>query len=335
MQTGVVGGRIRRIIVVLYDGVRLLDVSGPLEVFAIANECGGRYELVTASLDARDVTATSGLRLGARTALAEVRGHIDTLVVPGAPEWETSAIDPRLLDEIRRLAALARRTASVCAGAFPLAAAGLLDGKRAATHWSLSETLARAYPSITVDRDAIFVRDGRIITSAGITSGIDLCLSLVEDDLGPEIARTVAKHLVVFMARPGGQSQYSARISVGQPRHELLRTLLDGIATDPAADHSLEALAGRANISPRQLSRLFRTELDATPAGYVEQVRVEAAKAMLERGTDAMDVIARRAGLGTAETLRRAFVRVLGVTPSAYRHRFRTTAATPGYSNSR
>lgn len=317
---------------VLYGGVRLLDVTGPLEVFAIANECGGRYELITASLDANDVVATGGLRLGATTALAEVSGQIDTLIVPGAPEWGAGVVDPRLLDEIRRLASLARRTASVCAGAFPLAAAGLLEGKRVATHWNLTDTLARAYPAITVDRDAIFVRDGKIITSAGITSGIDLCLSLVEDDLGPEMARTVAKHLVVFMARPGGQSQYSVRMSVGQPRDDLMRKLLDEIATDPAGDHSLGAMAGRVNLSPRQLSRLFRLELDTTPAGYVERVRLEAAKAMLESGSDAMDVIARRSGLGTAETLRRAFSRAFGVTPSSYRHRFSTTAAAPGYS---
>jgi transcriptional regulator GlxA family with amidase domain len=323
-----VRGAARRIIMVLYDGVRLLDVTGPLEVFAIANECGGSYELITASLDGSDVTATGGLRLGATTALAEVRGRIDTLIVPGAPEWQASAVDPRLLAEVRRFAALARRTASVCAGAFPLAAAGLLKGKRAATHWNLIEALAHAYPSIEVDRDAIFVRDGKIITSAGITSGIDLCLSLVEEDLGAEVARTVAKHLVVFMARPGGQSQYSVRMSAGQPRHELLRKLLDDIATDPAADHSLGAMAGRVNVSPRQLSRLFRAELGTTPAGYVEQARVEAAKAMLEGGVDAVEVIARRTGLGTAETMRRAFVRTLGVTPRAYRDRFRTTTTT-------
>jgi transcriptional regulator GlxA family with amidase domain len=325
VQTGAVGGVARRIVVVLYDGVRLLDVTGPLEVFTIANECGGSYELITASLDGGDVTATGGLRLGATTALAKVRGGIDTLIVPGAPEWQASVVEPRLPEEIGRLAALARRTAAVCAGAFPVAAAGLLEGKRAATHWNLTEALARAYPSITVDRDAIFVRDGRIITSAGITSGIDLCLSLVEEDLGAEVARTVAKHLVVFMARPGGQSQYSVRMSVGQPRHELLRKLLDGIAAEPAADHSLSAMAGRVNISPRQLSRLFRAELGVTPAGYVEQVRMEAAKAMLEGGADAVEVVARRTGLGTAETLRRAFVRAFGVTPKAYRHRFRTT----------
>jgi transcriptional regulator GlxA family with amidase domain len=319
-----------RIVVVLYDGVRLLDVTGPLEVFTIANECGGSYRLITASLDGSDVTATGGLRLGATTTLANVTGSIDTLIVPGAPEWEASTADPVLLDEIRRLGRLARRTAAVCAGAFPLAAAGLLDGKRAATHWNLTETLARAYPSITVDRDAIFVRDGKIITSAGITSGIDLCLSLVEEDLGAQVARTVAKHLVVFMARPGGQSQYSVRMSAGQPRHELLRKLLDDIATDPASDHSLDAMADRVNVSPRQLSRLFRTELGTTPAGYVQQIRVEAAKVMLESGSDAVDLIARRTGLGTAESMRRAFVRTLGVTPKAYRDRFRSTA--PGGS---
>jgi transcriptional regulator GlxA family with amidase domain len=313
------------VLVVLYDGVRLLDVTGPLEVFAIANEYGGHYRLRTASPGGVDVRATAGLRLGADTALTEVTGPIGTLVVPGSADWSTSIADRELLAQVKRLAGAARRTASVCAGAFPLAAAGLLDGRRAATHWSLTEVLARAFPSVDVDPDAIFVRDGRVITSAGITAGIDLSLSLVEEDLGAETARLVAKHLVVFMARPGGQSQFSVRLRVGRPRYEPLRRLLDTIAEDPAGNHTLAAMAGRAGVSPRHLTRLFRDELGTTPAAYVTHARVEAAKTMLETGTDPLDVVARRCGLGSAETLRRAFVADLGVTPGAYRARFAST----------
>ncbi|MFD0579163.1 GlxA family transcriptional regulator [Dactylosporangium darangshiense] len=317
--------RSHSVLMVLYDGVRLLDVTGPLEVFAVANEYGGRYRLRTASPSGADVRATAGLRLGADAALADVAGPLGTLVVPGAPDWAASIADRALLEQVRRLAGAARRTASVCAGAFPLAAAGLLDGRRAATHWSLTGELARAFPGVDVDPDAIFVRDGRVFTSAGITAGIDLSLSLVEHDLGAETARLVAKHLVVFMARPGGQSQFSVRLGAGRPRHEPLRRLLDAIAEDPAGDHTLAAMAGRAGVSARHLTRLFRDELDTTPAAYVARARVEAARTMLEGGTDPLDVVARRAGLGSAETLRRAFAAALGVTPAAYRARFAST----------
>jgi transcriptional regulator GlxA family with amidase domain len=312
------------VLVVLYEGVRMLDVTGPLEVFAVANDHGGKYRLLTASPDGTDVRATGGLRLGADVALPDVR-RVGTLVVPGAPDWTAAVGDTELLKEIRRLSERATRTASVCAGAFPLAAAGILDGRRAVTHWSLLDTLARKYPGVSVDRDAIFVRDGRVVTSAGITAGIDLSLSLVEDDLGADVARRVAKELVVFMARPGGQSQFSVRLSAGRPRHELLRKLLDGIAEQPADDHSLTTMAARAGVSGRHLARMFRDELDTTPAGYVTRARMEAAKAMLEAGPDPLDVVARRAGLGSAETLRRVFVATLGVTPGAYRARFSST----------
>jgi transcriptional regulator GlxA family with amidase domain len=185
--------------------------------------------------------------------------------------------------------------------------------------------LARRFPAIQVDSDAIFVQDGAVITSAGVTSGIDLALALVEEDLGAETARMVAKQLVVFLQRPGGQSQFSVRLSAGQARHEVIRRLLDAITAEPAGNHSSEALADRAGVSVRHLSRLFQEEAGTTPARFVEKVRVEAAQLLLEATDDPQDVIARQVGLGSPETLRRAFARVAGVAPGSYRARFRTT----------
>ena len=205
------------------------------------------------------------------------------------------------------------------------AAAGLLDGRRAATHWGFADDLARAFPAVEVDRDAIFVRDGEVITSAGVTSGIDLALSLVEEDHGPEVARAAARYLVVFMARPGGQSQFSIRMSCAQPHHPVVRRVLDAVTADPGADHARDALAARVGVSVRHLTRLFRTELDTTAARFVERTRIEAATGLLENGAETLDVIARRTGFGSAETMRRAFKRELGVSPSAYRARHRTT----------
>ncbi|HEY3709352.1 MAG TPA: DJ-1/PfpI family protein [Amycolatopsis sp.] len=315
-----------RVVVVVYDSVRLLDVTGPLEVFGMANEHGAEYELLTASPGGADVRTTTGTRLGVDVALEEVTVEDGTLVVPGGPHWQATVADEPLLAQVRRLAGQARRTASVCAGAFALAAAGLLDGRRAATHWEFADQLARRYPAVEVDSDAIFVRDGPVLSSAGVTAGIDLSLALVEEDLGAEAARLVAKHLVVFLQRPGGQSQFSVRLTAGPAGHELLRRLMDRVTADPAGDHSLASLAHDAGVSVRHLTRLFREQAGTSVARFVESTRLEAARQLLERGTDPLDVVARRTGFGSSETLRRVFTRELGVPPSAYRARFRTAA---------
>ncbi|MCW3064271.1 MAG: helix-turn-helix protein, partial [Solirubrobacterales bacterium] len=220
-----------------------------------------------------------------------------------------------------------RRTASVCAGAFLLAAAGLLDGRRATTHWELAADLARTYPLITLDADAIFVADGPIYSSAGVTAGIDLCLALVEADHGAALARDVARHLVVFMQRPGGQAQFSVRLDLATTTESPLRRVLDDIVHDPTADHSLKALSDRAGFSVRHLTRVFQRELGVTPGRYVEGVRLEAAKARLQRSDESLATIARATGFGSDETMRRAFWRELSATPAAYRERFRTTGA--------
>ncbi|MFD9130382.1 GlxA family transcriptional regulator [Kitasatospora sp. NPDC059571] len=309
----------------LFDGVQLLDVTGPADVYAAANDHGANYRLRTASPGGTPVRTTSGVQVSADLALEEVGGPIGTLIIPGRPDWWEAVDDTRLIGHLSRVAGSARRIASVCAGAFPLAATGLLDGRRAATHWKLAGDLARRFPAVKVDRDAIFVRDGRVITSAGVTSGIDLTLSLVEEDFGPEVARAAAKYLVVFMARPGGQSQFSVRLTARQPHSDTVRMLLDAVAADPTADHSRAARAARAGISVRHLTRLISTETGTTAARFVEQIRIEAAKAMLESGNDPLDVVARRCGFGSVETMRRAFVREVGITPGAFRDRFRTT----------
>jgi transcriptional regulator GlxA family with amidase domain len=311
--------------VFVFPGVRLLDVTGPIEVFTSANEFGGRYRVQIVSEDGAAVVTSAGTRLSADLSVDDVREPCDVLVIPGGPEWATLIKDDALLDVVRQLSAKAGCTASVCTGAFLLAAAGLLDGRRAATHWRHSRELALRFPSVQVEPDAIFVRDEQMMTSAGVSAGIDLSLALVEDHYGAEVARTVAKDMVVFMQRPGGQSQFSVRTRVPHTRQDMLRGVLDAVAENPGGDHTLPAMARRAGVSVRHVTRLFYEEVGTTPARYVEQVRLEAAQVMLETGDDPMAVVARRTGFGSPESLRRAFVRHLGVTPGAFRASFRTT----------
>jgi transcriptional regulator GlxA family with amidase domain len=315
----------RRVVVVAFDGVRFLDVVGPLEVLTVANEEGDQYVARVATPGGNDVVTTTGSRLGADVALEATHGdEIDTLLVAGTPNWQLM-LDPAITDAIAALAPACRRIVSVCTGTFALAAAGVLDGRRAATHWRHAAALAHRFPSVIVDPEALFVRDGNVFSSAGIAAGIDLALALVEEDLGAEAARRVAKVLVVFLQRPGGQSQFSPWTATRFVRHDQLRAVLDAVALDPGGDHSLDAMALRANFSARHLVRLFDEYLHMTPAQYVERTRVEAARTMLESTDDALPVVAQHSGFGSPETMRRAFLRELGVSPGAYRARFRTT----------
>lgn len=323
-----------RVVVLMFDGVQSLDVTGPLDVYTAANEFGGNYRLTTVSPSGRPVRTTAGLRLVPDRALGDIDFAVDTLLVPGGPRWWETVADRPLIQGITRLADDSDTTTvgAVCAGAFSLAETGALDGRRAATHWKLAADLAARYPRVQVDTEALFVRDGRYITSAGVTAGIDLTLSLVERDLGPEVARAAAKYLVVFMARPGGQSQFSVRQQSPHPQNSPLRGVLDRVAADPRGDHSLQALGAGAGLSPRHLTRLFRTEIGSTAGEYVKRIRLEAAQALLEGGTDSLGTVARRSGFRTEETMRRAFHSRLGVSPGTYRDRFRTTRpdAVPG-----
>ncbi len=234
-------------------------------------------------------------------------------------------IDPRLVAALRDLPTRTRRLASICTGSFILAEAGLLDGRRVTTHWRHARLLARAYPTISVEPDAIFVRDGDVYTSAGVSAGIDLALALVESDWGADLVRDVARSLVVYRKRAGGQSQFSTLVESDAPAESVLRRVTDAIAADPTADHNVKHLAALASLSTRQLTRLFQAELGSTPARYVETVRIDVARAALDAGRQVGET-ARLAGFGSAETLRRVFVNHLGVSPKAYRGRFRTTS---------
>ncbi|WP_040809708.1 GlxA family transcriptional regulator [Nocardia concava] len=312
----------KRIAVLAFDNVRLLDATAVLEVFSTAIALGGRYEVTLCSPTGAPVTTAAGTRLLVDAAAADI-GRTHTLIVPGADRFPLAPVGDEILDAVRALSTGARRTASVCTGAFVLAQAGLLKGRRATTHWRHTDRLARAYPSITVDPDAIYVRDGRFVTSAGVSAGLDLSLALIEEDEGADLAREVARELVVFLRRPGGQSQFSAASRTALPRRDDLRTVVEAIFADPAADHSLTTMASRATVSTRQLTRLFRDEFDTTPAVFVESARVEAAQSMLESG-ESVTSAAQRSGLGSDESLRRIFLRRFGITPSAYRNRFRT-----------
>ncbi|MFK0290417.1 GlxA family transcriptional regulator [Streptomyces sp. NPDC090442] len=317
----------RDVLVVLYDGVQSLDVSGPVEVFSGAERGSpGAYRIRTASLDGAPVRTTSGLTLVPDTTL-DAAAPPHTLLVPGGEG--TSTPDPRLVAWLRARAPHARRKVSVCSGAFLLAAAGLLDGRRATTHWALCDRLAAEHPAVRVAPEPIYVRDGDVATSAGVTAGIDLALALVEEDLGRDLALTVARHLVVFLRRPGNQTQFSAQLAAQTAERRPLRDVQQWISENPAADLSVEALADRARLSPRHFARAFRDETGMTPGRYVDRVRLEAARRRLEDTADGIERISRQCGYGTAEAMRRAFVRVLGASPAEYRRRFRPAPPPP------
>ncbi|GGY36321.1 GlxA family transcriptional regulator [Streptomyces xanthochromogenes] len=319
----------RSVLVVLFDEVQSLDVTGPAEVFAAACRILGdpaAYQLRFASLDGAPVTSHSGLRLMADCALADA-APADILLVPGGDGASTP--DPRLVNWLRAHGPRARRLVSVCTGSLLLAEAGLLDGRRATTHWALCARLAHRYPAVQVEPDPIFVRDGNVATSAGVTAGIDLSLALVEEDHGRDVALTIARTMVVFLRRPGNQAQFSAQLAAQTARREPLRELQQWIAEHPDDDLSVEALAQRASLSPRHFARAFHAETGTTPGRYVERVRLEYARRLLEETPDGIQEVSRAAGYGTPEAMRRAFVKTLGTAPAEYRRRFRPAPAQP------
>jgi transcriptional regulator GlxA family with amidase domain len=317
--------RSRVVVIVVFDEVTLLDVAGAGEVFVEANRFGADYQLKIASVDGHDVTSSISTRLGVTDSISSIEAA-DTVIVAGSDDLPRRAIDPALVEAIRSVAARTRRMASICTGSFVLAQAGLLHGRRATTHWHDARLFARAFRDITVEPDAIFVRDGDVFTSAGVSSGIDLALALVEMDYGTELVRDVARWLVVYLKRAGGQSQFSVLVEADPPPQSPLRAATDAVAADPAGNHSVKTLAARASLSTRQLTRLFQSELRMTPARYVELVRIDCARSALEDGRGVAET-AGMAGFGSAETLRRVFVNHLGISPKAYRDRFRTAYA--------
>lgn len=316
--------RSRVVVIVVFDDVTMLDVAGAGEVFAEANRFGADYRIKIASVDGRDVTTSIGTRLGVTDALSSIESA-DIIMVAGSDDLPRRAIDPALVDAVKSAAERTRRLASICTGSFILAQAGLLNGRRATTHWHDARLFARAFPDVAVEPDPLFVRDGDVFTSAGVSSGIDLALALVEMDHGTELVRDVARWLVVYLKRAGGQSQFSVLVEAQPPPQSPLRKVTEAISADPAANHSVKTLAAQASLSTRQLTRLFQSELGTTPARYVEMVRIDAARAALDAGRSVADT-ARLAGFGSTESLRRVFVDQLGVSPKAYRDRFRTAS---------
>ncbi|MEU9112490.1 GlxA family transcriptional regulator [Streptomyces sp. NPDC048483] len=315
----------RDVLVVLFDGLQSLDVSGPVEVLSGANvRTPGAYRIRTASLDGGPVRTSSGLTLTPDLALADA-GPPHTLLVPGGAG--TRNPDPALIDWLRTQAPRARRKVSVCSGALLFAEAGLLDGRRATTHWALCDTLARRFPAVRVEPEPIYVRDSDFVTSAGVTAGIDLALGLVEEDLGRDLALAIARHLVVFLRRPGNQTQFSAQLAVQTAERRPLRDVQQWITENPASDLSVDALAARAGLSPRHFARAFRDEVGMTPGRYVDRTRLEAARRRLEDTADGIEEVSRHCGYGTPEAMRRAFIRVLGAAPAEYRRRFRPAPA--------
>ncbi|QRP49777.1 GlxA family transcriptional regulator [Amycolatopsis sp. FDAARGOS 1241] len=311
-----------RVAIFVYDGVTLLDVAGPAEVFKEANRFGADYRIVLVSPTGEDVTSNLGFKIAVDGAVADETAA-DTYLVPGSDRHPSTRV-PRYLAEAARVpAAGAGRVASICTGAFILAAAGLLDGKRATTHWKVTHELAARCPTCRVDPDAIYVRDGNTYTSAGVTAGIDLALALVEEDHGPDLTREVARSLVVYLQRSGGQSQFSAPLQGPAPHTPALRKITDLVTANPQGNHSLGELAKHLNMSTRHLTRLFHDELATTPARYVENIRFDLARALLDQGHTATQA-ATLAGFPSYESMRRVFSHKLGISPAAYQRRFST-----------
>ncbi|MGB8858453.1 MAG: helix-turn-helix domain-containing protein [Ilumatobacteraceae bacterium] len=328
----------REVVIVAFPGMQSLDAVGPFEVFSSATQVvhdapftartatGYHVRLVSSAGGA--VRCDSGLTFDtdALPAIGDPTARIDTLVLAGGWGVFEARHDPTLVGWIAAAAPHCRRVATVCTGAFLAAQAGLLDGRRVTTHWARAERLQQEFPSLKVDPDPIYVRDGDMWTSAGVTAGIDLSLALVEDDFGTDVAQTVARWLVMFLHRPGGQTQFATPVWAPRAERSTVRAVQALVEAAPGGDHSLPAMAAAAAMSVRHFSRVFTEEVGATPGRYVERVRLEAARHELETTGDTLEVIAGRCGFGTAETLRRAFQRRLGVAPDAYRRRFRTVA---------
>jgi transcriptional regulator GlxA family with amidase domain len=331
--TGKTGEAPRLVAVLAFERAQLLDVAGPVQTFASANEIakergGTPYRIVVVSRRGGPVTTTSGLPLVTRP-LARTLGkaRIDTLIIPGGGGVQNAAKEAATVEWVRREAPSVRRIASVCTGAFLLSEAGVLAGRRATTHWQFCSRLQQQYPDIRVDPDPIYIRDGRIWTSAGITAGIDLSLAMVQEDLGRRVAMQVARHLVVFLNRPGGQSQFSAPLEAQTAAADgnapnRFAPLHDWITENVAGDLRVERLAQQAGMSPRTFARIYAAKMGLTPARMVEKIRIEAVRRNLEETDMPIKQIAALCGFGQEERLRRAFARQVGTTPAEYRRRF-------------
>jgi len=313
-----------------YPGIQMLDVMGPLEVFSRTSRwlkdngrrAGDAYSLEILGLRRGPFRASSGLRVYADRRFDEVGRGIDTLLVAGGVGTERYRSNPPILRWLRKQSGQVRRLASVCTGAFLLAEAGILKGRRATTHWASCDRLARSFPDVSVEPDTIFVQEGSVYTSAGVTAGMDLALAMVEEDQGRDVALAVARELVLFLRRPGGQAQFSAQLAVQFAEREPLRDLQAHILDRPDDDLSVETLARRAGMSPRNFARVFTRQVGTTPARFVTTARVETARRLLEESAEPLETVCSRSGLGTLESMRRAFLRIVGIPPGQYRARF-------------
>lgn len=318
------------VLVTLFPGVDALEATGPAEVFAMANvllpDDRARYDVRFGGTRTGRIPTFSGVALHADTALADIKECPDTLLITGRMDITERGprpyVDPDLVDWLRRKGKDARRIAAPCAGAHVAAAAGLLDGHKATTHWATAGLLAAENPSVEVEADPIFVRSGKIWTGAGITSSMDLALALVAEDHGDELTLKVAQHMVMYVQRPGGQSQFSVPLAYPTTVRRSLGDLRRWIADHLEDDLSVGVLAERMSVSPRHLSRIFRADLGTTPAEYVEALRVEQARRLLERTSLPPAAVASASGFGSIETLHRVFRERLGTTPGEYRQRF-------------
>ncbi|BBX61648.1 AraC family transcriptional regulator [Mycobacterium saskatchewanense] len=314
---------VRNVVIVGFPGVQALDVVGPHEVFsgaALLTE--GGYRVVLASAAGRPVSTATGLSFVGEP-LPDPEGPIDTVVLPGGGGIDGARGDAELLAWVKAVSETARRVVTVCTGAFLAAEAGLLDGCRVTTHWAFAGRLAREFPSVQVDPDPIFVRSSESVwTAAGVTAGIDLSLSLVEDDHGTEVAQTVARWLVLHLRRSGGQTQFAAPVWMPRAKRTSIRQVQEAIEAEPSGPHSIGELARRVAMSPRHFTRVFTHEVGEAPGHYVERIRTEAARRQLQETDDTVVAIAARCGFGTAETMRRNFIRRVGLSPDQYRKAF-------------
>jgi transcriptional regulator GlxA family with amidase domain len=317
----------RKVLIVGFPGIQALDLVGPFEVFtsaslALSAKGYDTYRPVVASIDGQPVPTETGLTFAA-VELPDPHEPVDTLILPGGRGVHAARHDPRVIDWIIAAAPRARRVVTVCTGAFLAAQAGLLDGCRATTHWAYANRLAREFPAVNVDPDPIFVRSSPTVwTAAGVSAGIDLALALVEEDHGTDVAQTVARWLVLHLRRPGGQTQFAAPVWVARAKREPIRAVQDAVESEPGGAHSITELARLAAMSPRHFTRVFTGEVGEAPGAYVERVRTEAARRQLEQTDDTVVAIAARCGFGTAETMRRNFIRRIGVSPDQYRKTF-------------
>ena len=326
--------KVRKIGILVFPDFEVLDVCGPFDVFVYAdrflrmtgkeNERG--YEVLVIAAARGPIKSKCSLQILATHSCDEVTADFDTLIVVGGEGVEQACAEPTLVEWVQRIAPRSRRIASVCTGAFLLATAGLLNDRRVTTHWLFCDQLSSCFPSLRIEANRIFVRDGNVYTSGGITAGIDMALALVEEDIGREIARLVAGTMVVFMRRPGGQTQFSPFLQAEAKSRRDIRELQTWIVANPAEDHQVARLADRTAMSPRNFARLFHCETGMTPAKFVEHARTEAARCKLEQTTLPLEVIAEQCGYRSANRMRRSFQRLLNVAPHDYRERFQSTS---------